>query len=252
MNRIICILITVPFFIFSLSANAQKGSEVSLYYLPENTHISTNNQDKNLKNKFSLAGGGGISYTYNFTDKIGIQIGGVYTSHNQKWKAHINNSPSYDWKGKKRLDYFNIPLLVRYRYRVSPRIKSAFYVGAELSFLLKGAGGNVILKHSDNGDYFDLPSSNNNFYNRMVYQAVAGWGLDFRVSPMLTFNTAVRIEYGINDGANKKVTYMGQPFYNWSSPNNNFRSHNWAVGLLVGMSYRIPTSNDLVCPSSKW
>ena len=252
MNRLIPVLITIYLFVFSFSSNAQKGSELGLYYLPENTNISTNIQDKNLRNKLTLAGGGGLSYTYNFSEKIGIQIGGLYTSHNQKWKAHINSSPSFDWKGKKRLDYFNIPILIRYRYRVSPRIKSAFYFGAELSYLLKGAGGNVILKHNAGGDYFDLPSSSNSFYNKMVYQAVAGWGLDFRISRKLTLNTAVRIEYGINDGATKKVTYMDQPFYNWSSPNNNFKSHNWAVGLLMGVSYKLPTSTDLVSPSSKW
>ena len=251
MNKLI-ISLALYCIIISLDSFGQKGSELGFYYLPENTHISTNNNDSNLKNKFTLAGGGGISYTYNFSENIGIQIGGLYTSHNQKWTAHISNSTSYDWKGKKRLDYLNIPLLLRYRYKISPKVKSAFYLGAELSCLLRGAGGNVILKHNAGVDYFDLPSSSNNFYNKMICQAVTGWGLDFQINPKFTLNTAVRIEYSINDGANKKITYMDQPFYNYSSPNNNFKSHNWAIGLLMGISYKLPTKTDIVCPSDKW
>ncbi|MFL5730797.1 MAG: outer membrane beta-barrel protein, partial [Cytophagaceae bacterium] len=201
------------------------------------------------------AGGAGLSFTYNFTDKIGLQFGALYTSHNQKWKSVVNGGTPYEftWKGKKRLDYFNIPVLLRYRYRISPRIKSVFYGGAEGSYLIKAAGGLVVYQQASPGgsDFYDLPNASNSYYNKFIVQAVAGWGLDFKISRRLTLNTAVRIEYALTDGANKKSTYLDLPYYSFNGK-DSFSSRNHAIGLLMGVSYKFMNSTDLVAPSSKW
>jgi hypothetical protein len=232
----------------------QKGSEIGVYYLPENTWIGTGVKNELLKNKITFAGGAGLSYTYNFLDKMGIQIGALYTSHNQKWKSEVSKGTDYyfTWEGKKRLDYLNIPVLLRFRSRIGPKIKSAFYGGLEASYMLKSGGGLVVYIDSPGGsDFYDLPASSNSYYKKMVVQMVTGWGLDFKVSKNLILNTALRLEFALTDAANQKSTYNNAPFYSYNGQ-ETFKSRNYAIGLLMGVSYKLQTGDDLVSPSSKW
>jgi hypothetical protein len=239
----------------SFYSQAQRGSQIGLYLLPENTHIATNiHNDPIYRNKLTFAGGGGITYTYGMTERLSVQLGLLYTAHNQKWAARIRVTPdsTRPWKGKKRLDYLNLPILLKYNTKMGKRMRSNFFGGVQLSYLLKGSGGLVIFRHDDSSDYFDLPVSHSNYYKPWIVQAVAGYGLDFHLARNWSLNTALRLEVSVVDGTNKSKIYQTEPYDDLNPAIEKMQSsRNWALGLLVGVSYHF-TSNHLLCPSQKW
>lgn len=245
---------------FSLNAFSQK-TQIGFFYLPQKTSISNSLSDKGdpiYKNKVTFAGGGGISFTHFFKQKLGVQTGLMYVSHNQKFLSKIKEGPDSikTWKGKKRLDYLKVPLLLTYQSIIpikrDSRVAFTMAGGLQFGYLLKGDGAIVIFKHYEGvNDYYDLPESGNSYYSKYIVDLVLSVGLDFMLNKSLTLNTALRADYSITDVENKDAThYNGIPTYQYSDDNRK-KAHNNSLGLLIGLTYTF-NSDHLLNPSQRW
>lgn len=243
------------------SLNAFSQSQIGAYYLPESTSIlnTVPSSDPIVKDRLTFAGGGGVNYTYNFSSKFAIQTGLQYTSHNQKFTStYQEGGIDNTYKGKKRLDYLTMPVLLKYSWRLNSRISYTYSAGAQLSYLTKGAGAVVVYKHVAPGyDYFDLPPSSAADYNRFILAGVVAAGMDYRLDKRITLNAALRASYSLFtnvENTNAIYTYEGKgaatPLYSVGTPNPP-KAHNLAIGLQMGLTYDIG-NNSLVCPSDKW
>lgn len=252
-------LLLVLSFLLPLDAFSQK-TQVGGFYLPQITSISNSLSDKGdpiYKNKITFAGGGGVSLTYWFKNHLGVQTGLTYVSHNQKFVSsiRITDDSIRTWKGKKRLDYLKVPLLLTFTnllpYKRDSRIAFTMAGGVQLGYLLKGDGAIVIFQHYQYDDYYDLPESGSEYYSKFVADLVISVGLDFILTKNLAINTAVRADWSITDVENKNAThYNNVPTYYYSDPNRR-KGHNSSLGLLLGLTYSFG-SDHLLNPSQKW
>lgn len=249
---------------FVASASLAQKIQIGAYYLPQKTSISNSLSDKGdpiYKNKITFAGGGGVNFTF-WLKSIGIQTGLAYISHNQKFVSEYieKNEPrvTHIVTGKKRLDYLKLPLFLTYSniipYKRDSRLSFTTFGGPQFGYLLKGAGAVVSFNHYEYSDFYDLPPSGSDFYNKYIIDLVIGAGLDFHVTKELTINTALRYDWSISDVENKSATtnFAGTtvPHYYLGDPDRN-KSHNNSIGLLLGVTYAIG-GDHLLNPSRKW
>ncbi len=242
------------------SLQAFSQSQIGAYFLPENTGIlnSVPSGDPIYKNRLTFASGGGVSYTYNFSSAFAIQTGLQYTDVNQKFTSkYLVNGTYYEYDGKKRLGYIDLPILLKYSWRLNKRLSYTYSAGAQLSYLTKGSGAVVVYKHYAGYDYYDLPSSSVKDYNRFLVSGVVAAGVDYRLDTRFTLNFALRAAYSIvNNVENTKASYNyeGQgtntPLY-YVGNTNPPKAHDLSIGLQMGVTYDIG-NNSLICPSDKW
>lgn len=252
-------LLLIWAFLVPFDAFSQK-TQVGVFYLPQITRISNSLSDKGdpiYRNKVTFAGGGGVSLTYWFKKNLGVQTGLMYVSHNQKFvsELRVREDSTRTWKGKKRLDYLKLPLLLTYTYLLpikrDSRVAFTMAGGTQLGYLLKGDGAIVVFQHHENFDYYDLPESGSSYYNRFIADLVFSVGLDFILTKNLAINTAVRADWSITDVENKSAThYNNIPTYYSSDPNRR-KGHNSSLGLLLGLTYSFG-SDHLLNPTQRW
>ncbi|MFN6946098.1 MAG: porin family protein [Cytophagaceae bacterium] len=247
------LLLLLSFLCFGISqVNAQDNIEIGLIYVPQVTSIiNFSHNDPIYQNRLTFAGATGLTFTYHFNNRFALQTGVLYNSHNQKFKSEIPaGSETREWKGKKRLDYLKLPLVIKYSMPIDRKMSFHLYAGPQLSYLLKGEGGVVVWRNYGNSTYYDLPHSSNDHYARLTIDGVLGFGLDFRITRTLTVTGGIRSDFSFTDMENKKATYMDEPLYYYGDPNRG-SSHNFTVGFLMGISYRLG-GKCLTCPSQKW
>ena len=262
--RAISLCVLCAFFAVS---NCYSQVDLGFSYLPQKTTISNSISDKNddiYRNKTTFAGGGGISFTYWFNKQIGFQTGIIYVSHNQKFvsKLFVRDSmggpgSTKEVKGKKRLDYLKVPLLLTYKYNVSRKFGVSMFAGPQFAYLLKGDGAIIIYQQYDDGqsDFYDLPPSSSNYYNKLLIDIAAGGSFNFKLSPELSINTGLRFDWSISDVENKDATTAygseERPTYFFGDPDRK-KAHNSSIGILLGVTYTFCDKNFLISPGGKW
>ncbi|MBX9850865.1 MAG: PorT family protein [Cytophagaceae bacterium] len=240
--------------------------DLGFYYLPQKTTISNSISDKDddiYQNKTTFAGGGGISFTYWINKQIGLQTGLMYISHNQKFvsKLFVRDSmggpgSTKEVKGKKRLDYLKVPLLLTYKYNVSRKFGVFMFAGPQFAYLLKGDGAIIIYQQYDDGqsDFYDLPPSSSDYYNKFLIDVALGGTLNFRLSSELSVNTGLRFDWSISDVENKDATTAygseERPTYLFGDADRK-KAHNSSIGILLGITYTFCGKNSLISPGGK-
>jgi hypothetical protein len=255
------VLVGILFFIFSFISYGQRA-QLGFFYLPQKTSISNSISDKDdpiFQNKTTFGGGAGINFTYWTSEYLGIQIGLMYTSHNQKFVSKFKDLSYADsmrtYKGKKRLDYIKVPILLVSSTPINKHMSIYGYAGPQFSYLLKGDGAVVIYKHYGNGisDYFDLPPSGSNFYNKFVLEAVVGGGFEFNLTSELSVSTSLRFDYSISDIENKDALAYGdvdRTLYTFGDSDRK-KAHNSSLGIMLGFNYSLAGKHDLVRPGGR-
>ncbi|WMJ71683.1 porin family protein [Cytophagaceae bacterium ABcell3] len=253
------LLLFIAFSILSsigLYAQYDKYMEIGAVYTPQVTSILTPSHSHPIyQNRLTFAGAGGLTFSYNFNKNFGLQTGLLYSSHNQKFRSEIREGDggTFESTGKKRLDYLNLPLLVKlnFPFAYKRRISTTVYFGPQIGYLLKGDGAVVVWRHFDNHDFYDLPESNSDYYNRFVLDGVAGFGFEYRVSRFITLHTSIRAEFSLTDIENKDMPYRENDlFYYFGDPDRG-STHNLAIGIQFGVAYRF-NPECLTCPSLRW
>ena len=254
-------LIGIVFAFVSFHSYGQKA-QLGFFYLPQKTSISNSISDKDdpiYQNKTTFGGGAGINFTYWPSEYMGIQIGLMYISHNQKFISKYkdlayNDDSMRTYKGKKRLDYLKVPLLLVSSVPIGKKMNLFGYAGPQFSYLLKGDGAIVIYKHHGDGisDYFDLPPSGSNFYNKFLIEAVLGGGVAFNLTPELSVSASLRLDYSISDVENKDaVVYedldLNYPLYTFGDEDRK-KAHNSSIGIMLGFNYSLAGKYDMVRP----
>jgi hypothetical protein len=246
---------------FLLSISLSFGQKtLGVFYLPQRTSISNSINDKDdpiFQNKTTFGGGAGINITFWKNDVLGLQVGLMYISHNQKFISKYKDLSYADsmrtYKGKKRLDYLKLPILAVTSLPVSKQFNLFGYAGPQFAYLLKGDGAVVIYRHYGDGisDFFDLPPSGSHFYKKFLVDMVLGGGFNLKLAPELSISASLRFDYSLTDVENKDAeAYENYPLYTYGDPERK-KAHNSSLGLMLCFNYHLGCKADLIRPGGK-
>ncbi len=208
-----------------------------------NTAMRSDSVNKNLT---TLSGGAGITYTRDFSTKIGIQTGLIYSSQNQKIKSswHSSNGAlNIEHIGKKRFDYLKIPLSFRYTFLLGAKASLVPFAGIQFSYLLKYDGGMVVY----GSNYFDLPETpaKNNYYKKLVMDIPLGLNLEYAITKKTHLVFGFKFDYALTNAANKNALYNAVPISSFAG-NNTLKQRNITYGLNLGMSFALTKTGKKV------
>jgi hypothetical protein len=238
------------FLVFMTMLAAKAQFSVGLVGFPQITNLTskTIRQDPVMDNKLTFGGGGGITLTYGFSETLGIQLGGLYSSQNQKIRStYTIGGQEYTHDSKKRFDYIKVPLLLRI---VQPLGNANFIVfaGPQFSYLLKYDGGMIVYIEDE---YFDLPETpgGNDYYKKYTIDAAAGIGYELPLSQTLDFVSALKVDYSITNAQNSNVTYND---FKVSDIGGGDKSRNMTYALMLGLNFKFKDPNALISPTNKF
>lgn len=177
--------------------------------------FNKNNSDAGdeLDYKSSFGGQIGIEALYNFKENVGVSLGIISNSINQKY-THRNP----DFEDQSKLKYISIPILFRYTGEKGPY----FEIGPEFSF-----GGKF--KYENEGEEVSLPGDDGDYINTSNTAIVLGFGVDIKASEKITIPVGLRFAWGLSD--------VTKPLDNGQ---DGYEPTNTAVGgLHIGVSYTI-------------
>ncbi len=200
----------------------------------------------NNHNLPTFTGGAGLVFTYDsYLKPFGAQLGVCYSSQNQTYIYKYKlNGENHSHRGKLRFDYIQFSLLARKVGRVSRYVKSVFFIGPQFSYLLKYDGGALVYKENS---YFDLPPTTSNiYYKKYSIDAVVGYGLDYAIHKNFDVFANLRLGWGINNIANKDVTYNGLKVFDGGGV------HQITYALQIGASYVFHRKDHLLLPGNTW
>jgi hypothetical protein len=233
--------------LFGSIINSQAQVSIGLVGFPQISSL-TNKSDV-IDNRLSFGGGGGLNVTYDFSEKIGVQLGVLYSSQNQKITSNYTlGGVAYSQDSKKRFTYLKLPVVLRMKKEIGAFDFVAF-AGPQFSYLLKYDGGMVVYIEDQ---YFDLPNtpSGNKYYNNYTIDATGGVGLEFPLSKYVKLTTALKIDFNITNAQNGKATYSNFKVSDINGTGNIARNRTYA--LMLGINYKFKDPNDLLAPSNKF
>jgi hypothetical protein len=242
-------------FLFSVSASFGQVT-LGVYYFPSKSGILTNNYDPQYNSKNTFAGGVGLNVDFTLDRLTKFETGLFYASHNQKFTSELQFHPDEApriIKGKRRLDYFKVPLFIRASNKLTKKTDFVLYGGPQLGYLIKGAGGNVIYTRKTEDpnltQFYDLPPSKNEYYNKFIIDAAIGAGFDVYLSQHFTFNTSLKFDFGLTNTLNKRAkTDANIPVTHYDNYKQFY--HNYTFALLIGATYHFG-NNHLLSPTAR-
>ncbi len=245
--------IRLPFFLFLLWVTAlsvQAQFSIGVVGFPQISNLTSKSirKDPVMDNRLTFGGGGGLTLTYGFSETVGVQVGGFYSSQNQKIRStYTIGGEENIHDSKKRFDYLKIPVLLRLTQPMG-NAKFVFFAGPQFSYLLKYDGGMIVY---EDDSYFDLPStpSGNSFYKKYTIDAAAGIGLEFPLAQYIDFTSAFKVDYSITNAQNSNAIYNDVRV---ADMNGGATARNMTCALLVGLNFRFKDPNDLLAPSNKF
>ncbi|WP_018341796.1 outer membrane beta-barrel protein [Cytophaga aurantiaca] len=235
MNYKLHLFLSSVFLLFSISIHAQqkptpKPKEFSVFkigfcYMPQTTFISNsgekNDPDANpMWKKGFMTGltGGNV-----FNEKISLDFGVLYSKQGVDYGS---NSPFY---APITLSYLKIPITLNYRPFIKHKVPIEFTAGFQYSNLKKA------IIDMPSGYY--LPGSDMQWFNKSLFDVVAGVGFNFRLADKVFMNTKFRADYSLADPINKDYIYNahGSTGSHWKSDRSS--SRNITLGLSIGLEY---------------
>ncbi len=238
------------FILLSTAFTTQAQFSIGLLGFPQISNLTGQSirKDPVMDNRLSFGAGGGLTLTYGFSDKLGVQVGGMYSSQNQKIRSNYTiGGEEFTHDSKKRFDYIKIPVLLRISQPLG-RMNFVVFAGPQFSYLLKYDGGMVVYIEDQ---YFDLPTtpSGNNYYKKYTIDATGGLGLEWPLLPYIDFTSAVKIDYSITNAQNTNATYNDALV---SDLNGGDMARNMTCALLLGLNFKFKDPNDLIAPTNKF
>ncbi len=216
-------------------------SRVGFVFFPQVSSIANPamKSDSVNKNLTTFSGGAGVTFTQDFSSRVGIQTGIIYSSQNQKIKSSYHSKDgnlNVEHTGKKRFDYLKLPLVLRYSLSIGEKAKLVPFAGVQLSYLLKYEGGMVV--YGDN--FFDLPQTpaGNNYYKKMVIDVPLGLNLEYGISKRTALVFGFKIDYSLTNAANKEASYNGTPIASFGGISDQ-KQRNTTYGVNLGVSFNI-------------
>ena len=164
------------------------------------------NQGKDIETdiKHSLPIRAGISFTYNFNERFGIETGLSYTNLITDVRE---GSESHYYTGEQKLHYIGIPLNLKYRFYSWKRLDLYASAGmlAEKCVSAK-LDKEFILDHQEKGS-----ESTNLSEKPMQWSANASLGVQCNLVNSMSIFVEPGISYYFNDGTNIQTIYKEKP-----------------------------------------
>lgn len=246
-KNLLCIFLMTGF-----AAQAQLSRlSIGVIGFPQISNLTSKSlrTDPVMDNRLSFGGGGGLTVTYNLSDYLGIQLGGFYSSQNQKIRStYTIGGTEFKHDSKKRFDYLKIPLLLKISQPVG-NANFVIFAGPQFSYLLKYDGGMIVYIPDV---YFDLPStpSGNDFYKKYTIDATAGIGFDIPLSNVIDLTTALKVDYSITNAQNNNAVYNNFKVTDINGSGNGARNLTYA--LMAGFNFKFRDPNYLISPTNKF
>lgn len=250
------ILLIALISIVASSVYAQKGLEIGLRGMPQNTWLLNEadfGEGEELNYELTWGSAYGLMVGYNFSDKMGLRVNALMSSEGQKFVGNFSMPQNIDstaysslaagqkflygdtsitYTAQVKLDYIKVPLLLK--FNSNPTSGGAFFtfeVGPQIN-LLRSA------KHTIDGktvDYSIVDFNTKDLYNETVIAVAFGLGADINLSEKLKLNANFRFDYGITDTENKDFAISGSKLWEPARP----ATHSATGGLMLGLTYVI-------------
>lgn len=183
------------------AANAQKKGEFGLRFMPTvSTFDMQSSTGGTVSGTATLGLGMGAFAAYNFTDNIGVQVEGIYTSVSQKYKE-LNT------ERKVTLRYVNVPLLLSLNTGKSKKVNFNIVAGPQIGV---SVGSKLFTTSSDSSSAQAILSVKKGDLG-LAY----GAGLDFGLNESRTVRLSVgfRGVYGLLDISDNNQTTSNGSYY---------------------------------------
>lgn len=164
------------------------------------------NQGKDIETdiKHRLPIRAGISFTYNFNERFGIETGLSYTNLISDVKE---GSESHYYTGEQKLHYIGIPLNLKYRFLSWKRLNLYASAGALVEKCVSAIlDKDYILDHQKKGS-----ESENLLEKPMQWSVCASVGVQYNIVKPMSIFVEPGLSYYFNDGANIRTIYKEKP-----------------------------------------
>lgn len=197
------------------NVNAQKGFNLSVKATPEFSFLlNKDDNDNHLYNsKATFNTNFGIGAGYNFTNRMGVAIDGLYSMQGQKYEL---SGQQYNQK----INYIKVPVYFTYTSNSAKLISFSGKIGPQVSFLSTSK-----LTYS-NGK--DSVGNTNARYEKATFGGAAEAGIQIKLQRDLFLTTGVRFDVDFTNAEDKNYT---------SYPAGRAKSYNMTSGLEVGFQY---------------
>lgn len=185
-----------------LNGTAQKG-EFGIRVMPTFSSFSAQSSSGGtIKGEVTLGYGFGALLGFNFTEHVGVQVEGIYTSISQKY---VEN----DQEHKVHLKYINIPLLLSLNTGKLNPINLNAVLGPQLGL---SAGSSIDSSGSGDGTTSTTAVVS---VKRGDIGFAYGAGLDFGLNPLNTLRLSIgfRGVYGLLDISDNSRTIANDSYY---------------------------------------
>lgn len=238
------------FVLLVLSTQGFSQFKIGAAYFPQLTStagfIPFKKEIVNSNNLPTFTSGAGVLFTYDsYYKPRGIQVGVLYSSHNQRfvYKYSIGDE-SFTDPNKKLFDYLKFNVLLRKFGYVHKFVKSTFYFGPQFSYLLRYKGGIVVY---DENKYYDLPPTTPNiYYKTYSIDAVIGYSLEYAITRDIDLFTSLRLDYGITNIEKPGVVYNNVKVFSGTG------AHQLSVALQIGAQYVFHRRDHILLPTNSW
>lgn len=234
----------------SVSTYAQRGFNVGATAIFSNSWILDQNNFETLDQcdaiarselayKFTLGYNVGITYGYNFNKRFGIQSAIYYTKAGQKYEDTFNPGPTcpnpYHVIRKVDLRYIQFPLHFKVKFDAGKNFRMYTLLGPQFGALLSATETVNI----NDVERTDLTSEDEKF-RKFDWGVSLGFGTEYFITKNIYANFGLITYYAIGDLNGEKIKDV-----EWFSKNDvKYRSsHNFRVGLSVGIHYLFDMSN---------
>lgn len=241
MKKIFIALLLIP----ALLVNAQKSSDLevgfNLYvfeFLRKNNDTLYKEDKQNIPNGYSI----GVTLEKNWNEKWGIKIGLDYSNQNEV--HYMRSIEAYGVHTK--FNYCKVPLSVQFFHKLNPKMYLSVNQGMQVSLLryFKTVITNYHVITTITPTYTEQLNmqlqwyfayeDNSILYKKMLFGIVGSAGIKGILSNKLSYSANIRYEYDI---------VLDKIIYIYYDPiHSNLMTHNFRIGIELGLQYKIPKS----------
>jgi hypothetical protein len=197
------------------NVSAQKGFNVSVKATPEFSFLLNKDDNDNslYDSKATINTNFGIGAGYNFTDKVGVAIDGLYSLQGQKYEL---SGQDYNQK----ISYVKVPVYFTYNSNPQRPISFSGKIGPQVSFLSSSK--------LTNDDGKDLVSNTNDRFESTTFGGAVAAGIQIRLQRELFLTTGVRFDVDFTNAEDEDYA---------SYPAGRAKTYNMTSGVEVGLKY---------------
>ena len=245
MKKIFIALLLLP----TLLANAQKSSDFevgfNLYvfeFLRKDNGALYKGGKQNIPNGYSI----GLTLEKNWNEKWGIKAGFDYSTQNEiHYLQQIGSE-----KIQTKYNYYKLPLSIQFFHKLNPKMYLAINQGMQISLLgyfetvstsnISDVITTITPTYAESKsnthpewNYFSYEDRSSS-HRKMLLGIVGSAGIKGILSNKLSYSANIRYEYDITSDKN---TYAYSSIYG-----GLISSHNFRIGVELGLQYKIPKS----------